>query len=217
MCIVFYKYNALRRSENVTLTTDVQSGDASPQSQADAKSDADPPPLATPLQSKSKAFGAALAAVAKEGIAQHVAEEKNDRTDEEPGSREDAPVQLPPVAASAAESTEQQPSTSDGAVAMEVAAVTPAGPRRYLAICDNHGSDEDEMDFEEGDVSAVKAIDFESVSWRFDDHFPHCCCRNWSVALFRTKTIGSKGARLFDVNCGGKNHASSIECVPCCD
>ena len=50
--------------------------------------------------------------------------------------------------------------TSDDAVAMEVVTITLAGPRRYLAICDNHASDEDEMDFEKGDVSAAKEIDF---------------------------------------------------------
>ena len=159
-------------------------------------SNTDLPPLPPPLQSKS------LAAATKEGIAEHVAEEKNDKTDKEPGSREHAPVQLPPVAASPAESTNTDPqnqthqqNTSDDAVAMEVVTVTLAGPRRYSAICDNHASDEDEMDLKKGDVSAAKEIDFETIAYRFDDYFCHCCCRNWSVVLFQTKKAGSKAAR----------------------
>ena len=93
--------------------------------------------------------------------------------------------------------------------------VTPS--RRYLAICDNYASDEDEMDFEKGDVSAAKAIDFESIiAYRFDDYFSHCCCRNWSVALFQTKKTGLKAARFFACKLRWKNHKSSIECVHCC-
>ena len=117
-------------------------------------SNTDLPPLPPPLQSKS------LAAATKEGIAEHVAEEKNDKTD-----------------------------------AMEVVTVTRARARRYSAICDNHASDEDEMDLKKGDVSAAKEIDFETIAYRFDDYFCHCCCRNWSVALFQTKKAGSKAAR----------------------
>lgn len=49
-----------------------------------------------------------------------------------------------------------QQRTADGAVAREDSTATPTGPRRYLAICDNDADDEDEMDFEEGDVSTVK-------------------------------------------------------------